>query len=202
MAKKKIDARDKSCPMPVVMTKNALNECSDGDVLEILIDNDTARDNVSRFLQSKNVIPEVYESNGIYTISATTGKGMKSESTENEIVTNNNLGKHVICINRNKMGHGSDELGEILIRAFVNTIQNIEPLPEAVLLYNSGIDLALKNSPVLASLRDLDACGVNILVCGTCLQHFNQKENLAVGVISNMYDIMECQARARHVVTP
>jgi intracellular sulfur oxidation DsrE/DsrF family protein len=81
-------------------------------------------------------------------------------------------------------------------------IEETTPLPQSIILYNRGIFLALKNSPVAESLKKLELKGIKILVCGTCLNHYKQKENLAAGIVSNMYDIAATMAKASHVIYP
>jgi selenium metabolism protein YedF len=100
------------------------------------------------------------------------------------------------------MGFGDPQLGSILVKAFVNTLASVSPLPSAIVCYNRGVFLALKGSPVLDALRELSGRGVRILVCGTCLDYYKQKENLAAGQVSNMYDIAEILLGAGHVIYP
>lgn len=201
MKKRIVDAKGQSCPTPVVMTKKALAELNVGEEMTVIVDNETAKSNVENFLISNGAACETSEEGGVFTIKVKKGRCETPQSETNQTCGNSHM-KHVIAIKSNRMGHGSDELGEILIRAFINTIQEVQPLPEAVIFYNSGIEFSLKDSPVLETLQELESMGVNIIVCGTCVQHFNQKENVAVGTISNMYDILEILSRASHVVTP
>lgn len=201
MKKKIIDAKGQTCPTPVVLTKKALAELNIGEEMTVIVDNETAKSNVENFLNSNGAAFETSEEGGIFTIEVKKGQPVIPQQETTQTCGDSHM-KHVIAIKSNRMGHGSDELGEILIRAFINTIQEVQPLPEAVIFYNSGIEFALKDSPVLESLQELESMGVTIIVCGTCVQHFNQKENVAVGTISNMYDILETLSRASHVVTP
>jgi len=196
-----VDARGQSCPKPVVMTKNALKSLEPGGKIRIIIDNNTAKSNVENFLKSNGIDSKTVQKADLFEIEA-----MKPDSPlqESAVICDcaPQTGTHVIAVKNNRMGFGSDELGDILIRACVNTIEEVTPLPSAIVFYNSGIDLALKSSPVLESLQELEKLGVKIIVCGTCVQHFGQKENVAVGIISNMYEIMEVLSRASHVVYP
>ena len=197
-----VNATGKPCPQPVVMSKNALAEINVGEEMVVIVDSDTAKTNVKNFLTSNNCKVEISSENGVFQITAKKTEVIPQSQPEPSCSEESGTKKHVIAIKSNRMGHGSDELGEILIRAFINTIQEIAPLPEAVIFYNSGIEFSLKDSPVLESLEDLEKKGVKIIVCGTCVQHFNQKDNVAVGKISNMYEIMEIFSRTGHVVSP
>ena len=100
------------------------------------------------------------------------------------------------------MGVGDDDLGSILAKALINTIKEVEPLPESILFYNGGVFLALKDSPVVQPLQELSDRGVKILVCGTCLDFYGKKAEVGVGIVSNMYDILQALTDAGHVVMP
>jgi selenium metabolism protein YedF len=93
-------------------------------------------------------------------------------------------------------------LGTILIKAFINTLPETTATPKTIIFLNSGIFLALKDSPVLDSLIKLEQSGVEILTCGTCLDYYKKKEELGVGNISNMYDILERLSQAGNVIYP
>jgi selenium metabolism protein YedF len=112
------------------------------------------------------------------------------------------VGDHVICITSDKMGTGPDELGDVLMRAFINIIDETAPLPRAIAFYNTGIRLTLNDSPVLESLRELTGYGVRIIICGTCVNFFEAKDKVAVGTVSNMYDIAQTLTTASHVIRP
>lgn len=98
------------------------------------------------------------------------------------------------------MGRGDDDLGTILIRAFLRTLNEVEPLPATMIFINAGVKLTVDGSPVLEDLQALEQRGVNILACGTCLGHFELKEKAAIGEISNMYTIVETLLEAGKVV--
>ncbi|HEM49551.1 MAG TPA: sulfurtransferase-like selenium metabolism protein YedF, partial [Caldithrix sp.] len=97
----------------------------------------------------------------------------------------------VLVISNEIMGHGDVELGAILIRSFVHTLSEAKLLPGTIIFYNTGAKLVVKGSTVLEDLKLIQNKGVKILACGTCLGHFNLKEQIAIGKISNMYDISD-----------
>jgi len=115
-------------------------------------------------------------------------------------MTEKENGRQVLLITSQHMGRGDDELGAILIRSFIHVLGEIESAPDAVILYNSGVKLAVEGSPLVDELRALAESGVFILACGTCLGHFGLKEKLAVGEVSNMYSIAEIVMSAGRVV--
>jgi selenium metabolism protein YedF len=109
-------------------------------------------------------------------------------------------GNYVMTIKRNRMGDGAEELGEILIKAAINTIPEMDVKPGKMIFLNSGIFMTLHESPVIESLKKIEQSGVEILVCGTCLDYYQKKNELGVGRISNMYDILESMSSADKVI--
>jgi selenium metabolism protein YedF len=108
--------------------------------------------------------------------------------------------KLVLLVPSETMGRGDDALGQILIRSFCHVLTEITPRPDTIIFLNSGVKLATGASPVLADLQALAAQGVEILACGTCLGHYEIKDQVAVGQVSNMYTIAETLLRAGKVV--
>jgi selenium metabolism protein YedF len=187
--KKVIDARGLDCPKPVLETKKAL-ENGGYTQLEIIVDNKAARDNVNRFLdKTGNSINKIIETKGDFTIYATCGK--TSAKTAEQSVSSNpaNAAAKTIFIGSNAIGHGSDELGKKLMKAFTFTLTELETPPGRLLFMNAGVFLCLKDSDSLPNIKILADRGVDILVCGTCLNFFAVSDQLALGKISNMYDI-------------
>lgn len=200
MPTKTVDARKMACPKPVMMTRQALSEAVAGDIIEVLIDNSIACENVSRFLQGNGIEVNTSTENGIYHVKAVvtvdnnacpTCKPMYAEKSP-----------PVVAITKAVMGHGSEELGRILIQACINTISSLEPQPSAVIFYNGGVELACEGSPVLSALEEIEKKGIKILVCGTCLDYFSLKEKRKVGVASNMFEILSTLAAAGHIINP
>jgi selenium metabolism protein YedF len=98
------------------------------------------------------------------------------------------------------MGRGDAELGHILIRGFFHTLGEVEPLPDTIIFFNSGVKLVVEDSPVLEDLQNLCGRGIEILACGTCLGHYDLKDKIAVGEVSNMYTIAETMLGAGKVI--
>ena len=120
---------------------------------------------------------------------------------ENQPETSSSSGDLVLLIPSDVMGRDDRELGGILVRSFAHTLTEVEPRPNTVIFLNAGVKLVVKGSPVLEDLCTLEKRGTKILACGTCLGHFELKERLAVGEISNMYAIAETLLRARKVIS-
>ena len=180
-----VDARGLACPQPVIATKRALDSIDSGTVTTI-VDNAVAKENVTKFARASNCAVSVSESGGHYTLTITKGEG-GSPAPPAAAKT----GSLVFLITRDTLGHGSEELGAVLMKSFFFTMTELEPLPRAVLFLNSGVRLTVKGSPVLEHIRNLEGRGVEIISCGTCLDYFGLKDELAAGTIGNMYTIME-----------
>jgi len=196
---KEIDCRGLNCPEPVLRTKAALTENPVED-LKIIVDNETARENVLRFIRNLGTTAEWLDTGGSFTISISGSTKDISRSglpAASAVETNNS----VLFISTDQLGLGSSELGQILMRNFIYTLTKRDDLPRAVVLMNSGAKLSINESPVLDELKELEAGGVNILVCGTCLDYYELKELHQVGQVSNMYDITDLLLSAKRVVS-
>lgn len=202
MKKEIVDARGLACPQPLILTRKALLKLSSGDTVDVLIDNPTSMQNVERFCKENGASVQVYENNGVYTLTVRKEKELTVSSGVEQYCDIPAPRSSVICIKSDRMGSGADELGEILMKGLINTVNSSEHLPETVVFYNNGVKLTLQESPVLPSLKELEAKGVSIMVCGTCADYYKVKELVGVGVISNLYDIYNVLAQAGHIVYP
>lgn len=109
-------------------------------------------------------------------------------------------GPVVVAVSSDRMGRGDDQLGEVLLRSFLHTLGEAASPPDTLIFFNSGVKLAVAGSPALEDLGRLEDRGVKILLCGTCLGHFELKDKVAAGEISNMYAIAETMLGAAKVV--
>ena len=193
-----VDARGFDCPQPVINTKKALEEIEEG-ILTVIVDNLAARDNVRRFAESQGCTVKVGEKGGDYHLEIAKGVSCEIESRPREAKGNDNI---VIYINSNVMGVGDEELGKILMEAFLKTMIIADPHPRKLIFVNSGVKLAIEGSDVVGHVKEMEKKGVEVLSCGTCLNFYGLKEKLQVGVISNMYDIIESLIEADKVISP
>lgn len=195
-----IDARGENCPKPVIMTKKALESIGTGEGIVTIVDNEMAKENVSKLLKSMDIDFKVDQKEGDYYITAGSveveiaGAGAKKDSDEN--VSKNT----VIMFDKDKMGHGNDELGAVLIKGFIYTLTELEELPSALLFVNSGIKLTTTGSAVIEDIKQLEARGVEILSCGTCLDYYGLQDGLEVGGVTNMYTIVEKLMEASNTI--
>lgn len=196
-----IDAKGQACPMPVVRAKKALSEIGEG-VLEVLVDNKTAMHNLENLGKSLKIATQS-EERGEAEFAVMFTKDAADAQTEDcgcgELVP---AGDKVVVLSSDVMGAGDDELGATLMKAFVFALTQQDELPATILAYNGGVKLTVEGSPVLDDLKKLAEAGVEILSCGTCLNHYGISDKLAVGEVTNMYVIVEKQLNARVVVRP
>jgi selenium metabolism protein YedF len=193
-----VDARGLACPQPVVRTRAAL-EAGEAEVVTI-VDNETAARNVARMATKAGWSADVrQDTDGIY-VQLTRDTIEARPATEP--ATDSPAWPPVLLIKSDRVGSGDDELGGILMRAFLHTIAELDEPPAAVIFLNSGVKLTVEGSPVLEDLCALEEAGVELLACGTCLNFFGITAQLRVGTVSNMYTIVETLMAARKIITP
>ncbi len=197
-----IDVRGKLCPIPLIELKKALDKISDDGLFEVILDNDTAKDNVFRYLLDANCSPCASRKDKEWRISAKKKAASPDILRTPESYCSPAQQNPVVVFRSDKMGLGDEELGGILMRAFVNTLKELRPLPRTVLLYNSGVFLACGESPSIMALRELEESGAKILVCGTCLDFYGLKPSLKLGTVSNIFDILEALSKANPPIVP
>ena len=204
-----LDERGKSCPLPVVETKKALEAAASGETARVLVDNEIAVQNLRKLADHKGW-SFCWEKRGggdfQAWITREAGESLSEEkqreTEEPECPDCRTEGIRpglTAVISSEAMGQGDDRLGKILMKSFLFALTQQDILPETVLLYNGGAFLSCEGSE---SLEDLKKLEVEILTCGTCLDFYGLKEKLAVGGISNMYEIVEKQCRAHTILRP
>ena len=198
-----VDARGLACPLPVVNTKKAIEKMKSGDSVEVLVDNEIAVQNLSKFATQRHYgLSAVKKSEKEYKVVITLGEGEIAETEETECQTDSRRQGMLVVLSANTMGTGDDDLGKALMKAFVFALTKQDALPEQILMYNKGAYLSVEGSDCLEDLKYLEAQGVKIQTCGTCLNHYGLTEKLAVGTITNMYDIVEVMESATRIIRP
>ena len=192
----RLDERGKQCPLPVIEAKKALEASAPGEKVEVVVDNEIAVQNLSKTGEREFLV----------TITAGEGNGEAAEApVAAEEVTCTPDGRRkgmVVVLSSNQMGQGDEALGKLLMKGFVFALTQQDMLPETILLYNSGAFLSCEGSDNLEDLKTLEAQGVEILTCGTCLNHYGLAEKRQVGGVTNMYEIVEKMTKASVVVRP
>ncbi len=202
---KNIDCRGLACPLPVVNAKKASEELRSGDVLTVLVDNEIAVQNLSRFAEHKGFgVCAEKKGDKEYAVIMTISGAAAEEPREEEIacaVDSRRKGMLVV-LSANTMGSGDPKLGTSLMKAFVFALTKQDQLPDTILCYNTGASLTCEGADTLEDLKLLESEGVTILTCGTCLDFYGLKEKLAVGGVTNMYDIVERMENAARIIKP
>lgn len=184
-----IDAKGLACPKPVVMAKKALSEHKK---FLVIVDNKTAAENLAKLGKKMNAdISVVEESASEFKVKFTRNSAAETEGGENTAATDASLKQKTYFISSDTMGSGDKELGKILIKGFISTLKELKPLPKKIIFVNSGVKAAILETDLVKNLKELEDLGVEILICGTCIDYFDLKDQLQVGQVSNMYEIAD-----------
>ena len=201
-----VNAVGDPCPIPVVKTKNAIRELGGPGVVETTVDNEIAVRNLqkmARQLGCESKAEKTGESRFLVTITVTETAQTPAPTAEESCLVQPGREKNtVVVIASDQMGVGSPELGKTLMKGFLYALGQQESLPRTILFYNGGASLSCEGSPALEDLKSLEAQGVEILTCGTCLNFYGLSEKLQVGEVTNMYSIVEKMTQADCIVKP
>ena len=193
-----VDAKGLACPQPVVLTKNALGEIEEGEVM-VTVDGEVARENVKRMAESEgwSVLVEDKDDD-IYALHITK---VGSAAVSQEPVAEKPLTQEPLVYLFDAVFIGSNrELGKVLVNGFLNAIPSLPKRKSIIILISNGVKLATSGSYVLDTLKKFEEMGFAILICGTCLDFFKIREKVEVGAISNALEIMEALTTAAKVV--
>lgn len=188
-----LDLRNMTCPMPVIETKKLL-ENQDIKEIEILIDNPASCENIKRFLDSRAFVTVTVQEGNDYRV-----KGFLNEEMN---CLSDNVKKLLVYIDGETMGRDNNELGNILMGAFLKTIKELEIRPWRIIFINTGVRLASLESGYIDTLKEIENSGVEILSCGTCVDFFHLKDKIRVGRVSNMFEILSSFNEATNVIRP
>ena len=190
--------REQACPHPVLKTKEIVDQ-GDAQQLTVLVDNDAARQNVSRFLERSGYEVQVAAHGIEFAVTGIRGQEsvtLTPEDTWEETATR----KILVLVGTDRLGTGDDDLGRKLIASFIGTLKEMGRELWCLVLLNAGVKLAVADSEMLASIQELEREGVMVLVCGTCLTHFQLLEQKQVGETTNMLDIVTHMQLADQVI--
>ena len=196
--REEIDARGENCPKPFIMTKKALDKLETGTIVTI-VDNEVAKENVSKLADSLNLTYNVEQKEEDFYIEI-----VKNEGDTGSVILEPQCGElkdRVVLFTKDKMGHGNDELGRILIKGYIYTLTELDEKPKTLLFLNSGVLLTTGDAETISDLKKLEDLGVKIFSCGTCLDYYHVKDDLKVGEIVNMYVIANELNDAENTIT-
>ena len=197
----KLDYSQHQCPYPVVETRKQILT-NPGAALVVLVGDRAGRDNVSRLATKMGYQTVAMKAGNKFQLTLTPGD-KEGETTLSKTISSIPVtGKTVIYCGSDRMGDGDDQFGRVLMINFLTTLLEMDPLPDIILFVNSGIDLTTQGSAVLEALRTLESRGADIASCGLCLDFYQKKDQLKVGRVTNMYEMVEVQCLAGRVITP
>ena len=200
-----IDCNGMACPLPVVNAKKAAEELHAGDSLTVLVDNEIAVQNLTRFAEHKGFgVSAEKKADKEYAVIMQIAGGAAAPAQEEEVACAMDSRRKgmLVVLSANVMGTGDPKLGTSLMKAFVFALTKQDQLPDTILCYNTGAYLTCEGADTLEDMKLLESEGVTILTCGTCLDFYGLKEKLAVGGVTNMYDIVERMENAAQIVKP
>lgn len=197
-----IDTKGKLCPEPLILAKKGIQQSIAGEAIQIVTDNETACANLMEYLSELNVPVQLSTEGTVHTFSITVPESLGEMPEVEEYCTPAPKREYIVAVKSENMGMGDDALGKILMRAFVNSLLAADRLPSAILLYNSGVKLAVRGTDTADSLAQLEEKGIAIFACGTCVDYYGIKNELAAGMISNMYTMTKYLSETGHVVYP
>lgn len=195
------------CPRPLVETRRAINESSPGETLSVVVDNSTSLKNILHFLNDNGiecVVKQEAEISSItFNVPEKLAQPAKKAEEYCEVTSNPDVNSgFIVLLNSATMGRGNEDLGKILMKGFLSTLMELNAKPLEIICYNSAVTLARKNSDTAATLQQISEKGVKITLCGTCVDFYNLKEDLAVGQISNMLYIAERLTSGVKIIQP
>ncbi|MDD5308143.1 MAG: sulfurtransferase-like selenium metabolism protein YedF [Deltaproteobacteria bacterium] len=194
MTKRIVDARGQSCPGPVIETRKALAEAG-LESAEVLVDDDAAAENVSRMARSMGFSVRFEQDPAGYFRLGLEREGAGPDACRP-------APRVVVLVASPTLGHGDDDLGRILMTAFLKTLKDVSPRPGAIVFVNGGVKLTSEGSDLVEAIRTLEDQGARVLSCGTCLDFYRLKDKLKVGSVSNMFEIASLLVAADRIVRP
>jgi len=195
-----LDMRGQACPRPLMETKRALDGLSEG-VVRVRVDAEAARSNIVRAATAAGHEVSVEEGEGQWTITVRKEPLPVGSATFTPNVPADAGRGTAFLLAGKGPGRGDDELAAVLTKAFLYTLTQRNAAPYAVVMINLGVRLVCRGSAVLEHLRTLQDRGVRVIACGTCLDFFGWTDQVEVGVVSNMYEIVETLDAATKVVS-
>ena len=201
-----IDCMGMACPLPVINAKKAIEAFTEDGTLHIRVDNETAVQNLIRLGEHNGfVVASAQNGDNAYTVTmavvAGQAKGAQVPAEALSCAAPARGGK-VVVLSADTMGGGDERLGKKLMKAFIFALTSQDEAPDKVICYNTGAYLTTRDADTVKDLKTLEAAGTTVMTCGTCLDFYGLKAELQVGIVSNMYDIVEAQMSAAQIIRP
>jgi selenium metabolism protein YedF len=177
-----IDARGKNCPIPVMMAEEALSKLKEG-IVEVLVDNEESALNVAGFAAQNSLFAETMQTGADWSVRIVKGYACAVQSPKPNVPADEpkeSAKSLLLIIGTDSMGKDED-LGKKLMKGFFDTMKVYKQLPHTLFFLNAGVKLTTVNNDTVGVLKELEAMGVEIYSCGTCLKHYDLEAELKVG---------------------
>ena len=202
---KRIDCMGMACPLPVINAKKAMEAFTEDGTLYVAVDNEIAVQNLTRLGEHNGFeVTSIRDGEKAFTVAIRVKAGAAKAAVPEQIAgcAAAPKGGRVVVLSSNQMGTGDAKLGEKLMKAFIFALTSQDEVPDKIICYNSGAYLTTEDPDTIRDLRSLEEAGATVMTCGTCLDFYGLKDKLQVGIISNMYDIVEAQMNAAVIIRP
>ncbi|WP_031388787.1 sulfurtransferase-like selenium metabolism protein YedF [Desulfonatronum thiodismutans] len=198
-----LDCKGLPCPQPVLQCKQYI-DAQQPKIVSVEVDNEAALQNVTRFLENQGYrVGNEQTAQNEWRITGEREAGAQADKAQaDQTATPAQDTKTLIFLTAPGIGEGDPGLGEKLMLNFLATLPEMGPQLWRMILVNGAVRLAVQDSPCLEALQKLEAAGVTILVCGTCLTHFELLDKKAVGQTTNMLDVVTSLQLAEKVIRP
>ncbi len=203
-----VDARGQLCPKPLILTKQALKENLVGTEITVLVDNETSCQNVERFVRDNGMTPHISADGSEFILRFVKhAPELAAPAAEAYCLPASGAAgvNYVVALSADTIGSNEDSdaaLGRVLMQGLLATLEAIEPPPTHLILYSRAVLLAVNGAATLPALQALAQRGIAILLCGTCVDHYEMKQAVRVGEIANMLKLLEIQLAAGKVLKP
>lgn len=195
-----INCRGLACPAPVLKTKELIEQENPEEVL-VIVDNEAARQNVTRFLEYQGFHVDTKEDGKDFFVMGRADENAASRNSSPAPAPSSDEKKKImVMVATDRMGYGDDDLGLKLMVSFLKTLKEMGGELWRLVFVNNGVKMTVSDSEVLPVLQELEESGIYILVCGTCLTHFDLLEKKMVGETTNMLDIVTAMQLADKVI--
>jgi len=190
-----IDARGIGCPKPVIMAEEELAKIQEGSV-EILVDNEASVSNLSRFAKKNGFYAENTKKDNYWLVKIVKGYPCEitpeKQGVEQPLTQTTSLqpSAYFLIVATDTMGK-DEELGKVLMKAFFETMKVTKEIPQTIFFLNAGVKLTTMNKDIVPVVKDIEAMGVEIFSCGTCLKHYGLESELKVGYRGTTNHIVE-----------
>lgn len=188
---KEIDALGLLCPRPVILAKKLIKE-EDPDKFTVLVDNEIATENLSKMADQLGYDTKVEKEDKVYRVEFKKDEGKKIEQHYSK-------DEFIVVFSSDELGVGDEEFSKKLLEGFIYSLSEKDEVPTYVVLYNHGVRLSTINENTVSDLKKLESKGTTVLSCGLCLGNYNLKEELKVGQVTNMDNIVDLQIHYRTV---